>query len=80
MNFLRITGATDFIPAELEPRKVFSLRKVETFEAVMKRVNASIAKKPPNVNVCNVQSIDYKFESSWSNSSKMPISRRALLN
>ena len=70
INFLRFTGATDFVPAELEPRMVFSSRKVETFAAVMKRVNASIAKKPPNVNICNVQSIDYKIKSSWSNSSK----------
>ena len=54
----RSTGAMDFVPSKVGT-------KFETLELTMTKVNQWITQQPPDVNICNVQSIDYKVQTSW---------------
>ena len=51
---------TDFVPDQFENAKKRNLKPFESFSTTMAKVNAWIAEKPSNINIVNVQSIDYK--------------------
>ena len=60
-----ISGTADFVPAQITAHRIFTPGSFETFGANIAKVNTWIAQQPPNLNICNVQSIDYKVEESW---------------
>ena len=63
--FLSFSGTADFVPAQITAHKMFTPGSFETLGSNMVKANNWIAQQPPNLNICNVQSIDYKVEESW---------------
>ena len=61
---LGFLGTADFVPEKLKSNKSGS-DEFESFGQTMVKVNAWIAQQSSDINVCNVQRIEYKLESSW---------------
>ena len=64
MTSLDFLGTADFVPEKFKSN-TFGSDEFESFGQTMVKVNAWIAQQSSDINVCNVQSIEYKLESSW---------------
>ena len=62
---LFVTGTADFVPAQVTADQTFTMGSFESLGATVAKANAWIAQQPLNINIVNVQSLDYKVDRTW---------------